>query len=180
MADSVQASSGQANAAPAAGEEDWTIHSDRPPNASSNTWNGKTCFLVSLDDGSRRRQHGWFRYHHLFADLLQARLQQTQPNLIPRLHLRASAWLEQKGFISEAVQHLLAAPEVDRAADLIERYGPARWADSDLSVLQMADSLPREMLIERPKIGIYQAWLFINQGMIEKAYPLLTDLAQTF
>ena len=84
----------------------------------------------------------WYRYHHLFADLLRARLQQAQPDLVPLLHIRASAWLEQKGFIPEAIQHLFAAHEIGRAADLIERYGPARWAESDLSVVQMADSLP--------------------------------------
>jgi LuxR family transcriptional regulator, maltose regulon positive regulatory protein len=130
-------------------------------------------FLVSLDD-----ERIWFRYHRLFADLLRARLHQEQPDLVPFLHIRASTWLEQKGFISEAIQHLFAAHEVSRGADLIERYGSARWSESDLSVVQMADSLPREMLINRPKIGLYLAWLLINQGNIEKAYPLLKDMEQ--
>ncbi len=81
-------------------------------------------FLVPLDD-----ERIWYRYHHLFADLLRARLHQAQPDLVPLLHIRASAWLEQKGFISEAIHHLFAAQEIGRAADLIERYGPARLAD---------------------------------------------------
>ncbi len=136
-------------------------------------------FLVALDDeAASGAGSNWFRYHHLFSDLLRARLQQTQSTLLPLLHMRASAWLEQNGFITEAIQHLIAAHEDSRAADLIERYGPARWAQNDLSIVQMADSLPREMLIERPKIGLYQAWLLINQGRIEKAYPLLADMAQ--
>ena len=130
-------------------------------------------FLISLDD-----ERQWYRYHHLFADLLRARLHQAQPDLVTRLHIRASAWLEQAGYIPEAIQHLFAAHLDNQAADLIERYGPARWAESDLSVVQMADSLPRGMLITRPKIGLYQAWLFINQGQIEKALPLLNGLAQ--
>jgi LuxR family maltose regulon positive regulatory protein len=130
-------------------------------------------FLMPLDD-----ERIWYRYHHLFADLLRARLQQAQPDLIPRLHLRASAWLEQKGFITEAIHHLFAAHEIGRAADLVERYGPVRLAESDPSVLQMADSLPPEMLIARPKIGLYQAWLLIIQGRIAKALPLLNDLAR--
>lgn len=50
--------------------------------------------------------------------------------------------------------------------------------DSDLSVIQVADSLPREMLLDRPQIGLYQAWLLLNQGNIEKAYPLLQDMEQ--
>ncbi len=130
-------------------------------------------FLVPLDD-----ERTWYRYHHLFADLLRARLQQAQPDLVPRLHRQASAWLEQNGFIPEAIHHLLAAHEIDRAADLVERYGPARLAESDPSVLRMADSLPAEILIARPKIGLYQAWLLIIQGRIAKALPLLNDLAR--
>jgi LuxR family maltose regulon positive regulatory protein len=130
-------------------------------------------FLVPLDD-----ERVWYRYHHLFADLLRARLHQAQPDLVPLLHLWASAWLEQNGFVPEAIQHLIAGHEIDRAADLIERYGPARLAESDPSVLQMADSLPAEMLIMRPKIGLYRAWLLIIQGHIAKALPLLNELAQ--
>ena len=130
-------------------------------------------FLVPLDD-----ERIWYRYHQLFADLLRARLHQAQPDLIPLLHLWASAWLERKGFVPEAIQHLFSAHENDLAADLIERYGPARLAESDPSVLQMADSLPQEMVLARPKIGLYRAWLFIIQGRIVKALPLLKDLAR--
>ena len=130
-------------------------------------------FLVPLDD-----ERIWYRYHHLFADMLRARLHQAQPDLVPLLHIRASAWLEQKGFITEAIHHLFAAHEIGRAAELIERYGPARLAESDPSVLQMADSLPQEMILARPKIGLYQAWLFITQGRIGKARPLLNDMAR--
>ena len=78
--------------------------------------------------------------------------------------------------MAEAMRHLFAARRLRRAADLIERYGPARLAESDPSVLQMADSLPPEMIIARPKIGLYQAWLLIIQGRIGKALPLLNDL----
>jgi LuxR family maltose regulon positive regulatory protein len=128
-------------------------------------------FLVPLDD-----ERIWYRYHHLFADLLRARLHQVQPDLVPLLHFRASAWLEQNGFVAEAIQHLIAAGEIGQAADLIERYGPERLAESDPSVLLMADNLPAEMLIARPKIGLYRAWLLIIRGQIAKALPLLRDL----
>lgn len=128
-------------------------------------------FLVALDD-----DRSWFRYHHLFADLLKARLQQTHPNLVPQLHVQAAAWLERQGLIPDAVQHLLAAGENDQAAGLIERFGPSRWQESDLSVVLMAESLPYSQLLEYPKIGIALAWLLINQGLIGKALPLLKDL----
>ncbi|MRR30860.1 hypothetical protein EG834_11170, partial [bacterium] len=130
-------------------------------------------FLVALDD-----ERLWFRYHHLFADLLRARLHQMTPELIPLLHIRASKWLEQKGFVPEAIQHLFAAHEIERAADLIEPYSSSHSAENDPSVLRMAESLPPEMLISRPKLGLYQAWLLICQGNIEKAIPLMIELSQ--
>lgn len=130
-------------------------------------------FLVALDD-----KRIWYRYHHLFADMLLARLQQTQPDLIPLLHIRASAWLEQKGFISEAIRHLFAAHKIDQAADLIELYGPAHLAENDPTVFQMVKNLPQEMILARPKIGLYQSWLLITQGQIRKAHALLNELAQ--
>src|SRR6476469_6592919 len=77
-------------------------------------------FLVSLDD--RRR---WYRYHHLFADVLQARLLDEQPGQISDLHRRASEWYEQDGELSEAVHHALAAGDFERAADLVELAIPA-------------------------------------------------------
>ena len=130
-------------------------------------------FLVSLDD-----KRGWFRYHHLFADILRARLNQSQSDLVPRLHLRASEWYEQNGLINEAIQHASSANNNERVAELIECYAPVRWSESDTSIAQMAGSLPAEMLIARPRLGIYQAWLLIGQGYIQKAIPLLNDLSQ--
>jgi LuxR family maltose regulon positive regulatory protein len=130
-------------------------------------------FLVPLDDDCC-----WYRYHHLFADLLRLRLHQAQPDLVPLLHCRASAWLEQQGFITEAIHHLVAAQEIGRAADLIEHYGPAHLAEGDPSVFQMADTLPQETILAQPKIGLYQAWFLIIQSRIREAHPLLNDLAQ--
>ena len=77
-------------------------------------------FLVPLDD---RRQ--WYRYHHLFADVLRARLIDEQPDIVPDLHRRASAWYEQHGEPPEAIRHALAAGDVEHAAELIERAIPA-------------------------------------------------------
>ncbi len=130
-------------------------------------------FLVPLD-----AEQIWYRYHHLFADLLRARLHQIRPGLAPRLHIRAADWLEQKGFIGEAVHHLFLADQIDQAADLIEHYGPARLVESDPSVLQMTEDLPQDMVLARPKLGLYQGWLLIIQGRIGKAISLLNDLAR--
>lgn len=132
----------------------------------------RNLFVVPLDEERR-----WYRYHHLFADLLQARLRQTQPDLAARLLMRASQWLEQNGYIPDAVRYAFAAEETGRAADLIERYGPARLEQSDPSVVQMADDLPQEMIQARPLIGLYQAWLLICQSRIPQARLLMSGLA---
>jgi LuxR family maltose regulon positive regulatory protein len=76
-------------------------------------------FIVPLDDEGK-----WYRYHHLFAEVLRARLQQTQPDLIQELHCRASAWYERHELMAEAVNHALAAAAFDRAA-LVEQVAPA-------------------------------------------------------
>ena len=81
-------------------------------------------FLVPLDD--RRR---WYRYHHLFADVLHARLLDEQPDQVPDLHRRASAWYEQNGERSVAIEHALAAEDFERAADLVELAIPAMRRD---------------------------------------------------
>jgi len=77
-------------------------------------------FLVPLDD-----QRQWYRYHHLFADVLRARLLAEQPDLVPLLHQRASVWYEAHDSAEEAVSHALAARDFDRAANLMELAAPA-------------------------------------------------------
>src|SRR5437588_5915645 len=73
-------------------------------------------FVVSLDD-----ERGWYRYHHLFAEVLRSHLLQAEPALVPELHRRASRWFEQHELTVEAVQHALAAHDLERVAYLIEQ-----------------------------------------------------------
>jgi LuxR family maltose regulon positive regulatory protein len=106
-------------------------------------------FLVALDD--RRR---WYRYHHLFADVLQARLLDEQPGDLHELHHRASDWWEQSGDRSEAVRHALAAQDVERAADLVELAIPAlRQRRQEATVRRWLDALPEELFRNRPVLS---------------------------
>ena len=95
-------------------------------------------FLVPLDD--RRR---WYRYHHLFADVLRARLLDEQPDDVAELHRRASDWYEQNGERSEAIRHALAAEDFERAADLIELAMPAMRRTDRRSTLRAGSSASR-------------------------------------
>ena len=74
-------------------------------------------FLVPLDE-----VRGWWRYHHLFADLLRARLQQEQPGQVVQLHRNAAAWYEGHGLPDDAVRHAVSAGEMVWAARLIEQH----------------------------------------------------------
>jgi LuxR family maltose regulon positive regulatory protein len=107
-------------------------------------------FLVPLDD---RRE--WYRYHQLFADVLKARLRDEEPDRVPELHRRASAWYEQDGDRSEAIRHALAADDMERAADLIELELPAlSRARQEVTIRRWLDALPPELYRRRPVLAV--------------------------
>jgi LuxR family maltose regulon positive regulatory protein len=98
-------------------------------------------FIVHLDDERR-----WFRYHHLFAEFLNQRLQDHNPGNISKLHQRASIWFEGKGFLTEAINHALLAEEFTRAAKLVENVGPDMMMRSEFDQLTIwLDAIPKEI-----------------------------------
>jgi LuxR family maltose regulon positive regulatory protein len=128
-------------------------------------------FLVPLDD--RRR---WYRYHHLFADVLQARLLDEQPGQVPDLHRRASAWYEQNGEQSVAISHALAAEDFERAADLIELAIPAmRKTRQDATMHSWLKALPDEVVRVRPMLSFAVAGALLTGGEPEEVEVRLRD-----
>ena len=128
-------------------------------------------FLVPLDD--RRR---WYRYHQLFADVLQARLLDEQPDDVPDLHRRASAWYEQNDEPSEAIRHALAAQDFERAADLIELAIPAmRRSRQEAAVLGWLELLPDEVVRVRPVLSVGFAGALLAGGEYEAVEARLRD-----
>jgi LuxR family maltose regulon positive regulatory protein len=117
-------------------------------------------FLVPLDD-----ERKWYRYHHLFADLLRQRLLLEQPGAAAALHLRASLWHEQHQFQREAIQHALAARCFDRAAELIERAAEATMMASEVTTLRLwVESLPPATLQAHPMLCLYEAGALLLAG----------------
>jgi LuxR family maltose regulon positive regulatory protein len=122
-------------------------------------------FIIPLDD-----ERHWYRYHHLFQDLLQRRLRQTHAKQIPALHQRASEWYEKNGFPSQAIRHAFANNDFKRVAILAESawptweigYQPIEW-------LGWVKDLPDEFIHNRPMLSLAYAWAFINSGMLEDA-----------
>jgi LuxR family maltose regulon positive regulatory protein len=128
-------------------------------------------FLVPLDD--RRR---WYRYHHLFADVLQARLLDEQPGQVPDLHRRASAWYEHNGERSEAVRHALAAGDFERAADLVELAIPAmRRTRQEAKLRGWLEELPDDVVQVRPVLSVYFAGALLTDGELEGVEGRLRD-----
>ena len=128
-------------------------------------------FVVSLDD-----ERGWYRYHHLFAEALRNRLHQTEPGLLPELHSRARVWYEQQGLLVEAVQHALAAPDLERAANLIEQHGlvVSDWGQV-YTVLGWLKSLPEVLMHTRPRLCTIYACMLVVTHQLEEAQARLQD-----
>jgi LuxR family maltose regulon positive regulatory protein len=110
----------------------------------------RNLFVVPLDD-----QRRWYRYHHLFADVLRAHLLAEQPARAPGLHRRASAWFQEAGEPISAVRHALAADDVERAAELVELATPALGRARREDVIRgWADAFPDAVLRNRPVLAI--------------------------
>ncbi len=129
-------------------------------------------FIVPLDD---RRQ--WYRYHHLFADVLRVRLTGTRPDRIPTLHRRASEWYERNGSPADAISHALAARDFGRAAGLIELAGPAMEESSLSSTwLGWVGELPDGLVRARPALCVWHALALLAAGAgLEAAESRLRD-----
>ena len=131
-------------------------------------------FLVPLDE-----VRGWWRYHHLFADLLRARLQQEQPGRAAQLHRNAAVWYEERGMADDAIGHAAAAGEMLRAARIIEQHfdlvfyirGEAATIDRWMSVI------PAEVVRSRPRLLLAQAIMAATSGHFEVVEPLLDAVA---
>jgi len=128
-------------------------------------------FMDSLDD-----ERGWYRYHHLFAEVLTSHLQQAEPALIPALHRRASTWYEQHEMLAEAVQHALKAFDFSHAADLIEQsYHAIAVRGQVRMVLGWLSLLPDHLVRTRPLLCIYQADMLMHTQQLEAAEAHLQD-----
>ncbi|KAA3653570.1 MAG: hypothetical protein DWQ04_35145 [Chloroflexi bacterium] len=117
-------------------------------------------FVIPLDDDRQ-----WYRYHHLFVDLLRQRLRQTQPQLALQLHHRAGEWYAENGRLSTAINHYLQATSFENAAALIELVAEDYLMRSEVeTLLHWIGALPNEMLRERPLLYVYQAGAFLING----------------
>ena len=133
-------------------------------------------FLVPLDE-----VRGWWRYHHLFADLLRARLQSEQPGRVQALHRAAAAWCEEHDLADDAVRHALAAGDAARAARLVERHVETLLGRSEGATLhRWLSALPAESVCDRPRLWLAQAYGAAQGFQLEALEALLDDAERAF
>src|SRR5919107_484957 len=127
-------------------------------------------FVVSLDE------HGeWYRYHHLFCELLLYELKSTQLDLVPTLRNRASVWLEGAGFFEEAIRQAILAADYEREGLLITRH----WyryvsGGQTVTVQRWLESLPGEMIAHDAALALVKAWICALGGRREESARFLT------
>ena len=127
-------------------------------------------FVVPLDE-----VRGWWRYHHLFADLLRARLQREQPGRVPSLHRNAAAWYAERGLADDAIRHAVAAGEMTWAARLIEQHFDAVHSlrGEAATVQRWLAPLPADLVRSRPRLLLAQAVPAATGGRLEAAEQLV-------
>ncbi len=127
-------------------------------------------FLVPLDE-----VRGWWRYHHLFADLLRARLAGEQPGRARELHSLAARWHEEHGLADDAIRHALAAEDVAGAARLIERHFDAAYMTGERTTIQRwLSAVPPQVALARPRFRLAQTFAALVYGDVEAAAALLS------
>ena len=128
-------------------------------------------FVVPLDD----KRH-WYRYHHLFAEVLSAHLRAEQPDQVSTLHRRASEWYEQHGSAADAIRHALAACDFARAANLVEMALPAMLRSrQEATLLGWLRALPDELVHVRPVLSVGYAGALLVSGEFEGVEARLRD-----
>ena len=128
-------------------------------------------FVIPLDD-----KRYWYRFHHLFGDVLRAHLMEEQPDQVPILHKRASEWYERNEAPTDAICHALASQDFNRTADLVE----LAWSEMDKNRqsaqwLDWVKALPKELIRARPVLSVGYAWALLDSGELESAESRLQD-----
>ena len=114
-------------------------------------------FLIPLDN-----QREWYRYHHLFTDLLKHALSQAHPDKIATLHLQASRWFEGNGFILEAAKHAFQTQDWTYAAELVERHAWNMIIYSQVGIAsEWCRTFPEQVISRHPALCIFHAWALI-------------------
>ena len=123
-------------------------------------------FVVALDHHS-----GWYRYHHLFRDMLRAELERREPELVAELHRRAAAWCVENHFPDWAIDHSSAAGDVDSMAELVAANVFPFYRDGRVATVErwMAAFDEPQLLSRYPAVAVFGAWVSSLRGRADEA-----------
>jgi LuxR family maltose regulon positive regulatory protein len=126
-------------------------------------------FLIPLDEERR-----WYRFHHLFRDLLRARLQRVEAGQVPELHRRAAAWYERHGLIDDAIRHALASGDWTWAAGLVEEHLNETLRRGETVILEnWLSVLPDDAMRSRPALSLAQGLMHFHLGHLDRVERLM-------
>ncbi len=129
-------------------------------------------FVSALDEVET-----WYHYHPLFAEVLRSHLQRREPDLVPEIYRRASAWYEQQPGPVEACDYALLARDYLRAAALMEPLARTLVERGEFTLLRRwLDLLPPEVVATRPQLGMASAWVLLFDGELERVEALVDQL----
>lgn len=133
---------------------------------------GINLFLIPLDE-----EHTWFRFHHLFADVLRLRLERYQPDSAETLHQHASRWYDENGFVDRAIEHALSARDYDRVASLIELDATSLTRQGRFSAMERwLIEIPQETILGHPVLSILGSRSLVLSGKLAAAEQQLQNI----
>jgi LuxR family maltose regulon positive regulatory protein len=131
--------------------------------------NARSLFIFSLDD-----ENNWYRYHHLFAEVLQRMLRERHPALVPELHRGAARWFAQSGRAELAFSHAVRAGDYRLAAEILDQACTGLFYQGKLGTLtRLADQIPRETLNNFPRVQLELAWSIILEWRFDEAEEII-------
>lgn len=116
----------------------------------------------------------WFRYHHLFRDLLLTQLERYAAEMVPDLHRRASTWYAEHGFMVEAIGHAIEAGDVNYAADELDQHWLDIYSTGQATlILDWIDRLPADVIADHPGLALARAGIARAIGRLDEVEPWL-------
>jgi LuxR family maltose regulon positive regulatory protein len=122
-------------------------------------------FIISLDN-----ERNWYRYHHLFQELLRQQLDRTDPDKGKELHRRAALWWDENGFVDEAIEHALFSGDPEWAASMLESHIDELWhSGKGIVVWRWIRRLPTNVVDSKPMLCIMRGYFLHGSGELEAA-----------
>jgi len=128
-------------------------------------------FVIPLDE-----ERTWYRYHHLFADLLKQRLHLREKATLVELHNRAGEWFNNNSMPLLAIEHTVESENFEKSIQFLGEIAETMWKNGQhAAILKYGDLLPDELIKNNPEFCLYYAWILISAGKLEQAKPYLTS-----